>query len=520
MPSTRRKVYADNETEKNKRIYLKMSGQSAVTNVNMRVSEDDQPLTSRGKRKINRSNGKSPEKKIQRKKESARQIEDQKDLEEIQGNPVMGEAQSKNNRRKTKFQNNSDLEGFEFEEDGQIMKMHVEHGEESYAGSSDEEIEVDQEISFRQSRSRSRSRSQASTAEHTTESEVEGTSSQSSQRSSSGSSDELEAREQQAIVQDRVRRMKEMKMIEDRQKRISELDQEMKEKLQQIQDLMQEGGLNESASFIEQRMLQSRAVAAGNLMEKNRNENSSNLISKQKVDKLRHQVTSSDRACDDQLQATESQSEETIYRRAVRSNRGSSSSDEPIDTSDELIAVDFENLNVISPKISGGDGGTKRIRRSEPRAQLQEPRPSTSRMEPSQGNTPRREPGRCNYVPNVQRRVAEYQTPEQIAERNIKEAEMSRATVFLASGNNILDINVNAFKSSNQEFINTARLDEDYITVGNHVDDITVNKIKNSEYVDFGKLIPKDRILAAEDQRLELVVRAGHTYYVLNFGMN
>ena len=62
--------------------------------------------------------------------------------------------------------------------------------------------------------------------------------------------------------------------------------------------------------------------------------------------------------------------------------------------------------------------------------------------------------------------------------------------------------------------MHTAMIDEDYIMVGSHVDEATLTKIKNSEYVDIAKLIPKDRILANEDNRLELVVKAGHTYYV------
>ena len=50
--------------------------------------------------------------------------------------------------------------------------------------------------------------------------------------------------------------------------------------------------------------------------------------------------------------------------------------------------------------------------------------------------------------------------------------------------------------------------------MGNHIDEQTLNKIKRGEYVDFGRLIPKDRILAAEENCLELVVKGGHTYYV------
>ena len=59
----------------------------------------------------------------------------------------------------------------------------------------------------------------------------------------------------------------------------------------------------------------------------------------------------------------------------------------------------------------------------------------------------------------------------------------------------------------------TAKMDQDYLVVGGHVDEVTQNKIMNSEYVDFGKLLPKDCILTEEDGRLELVIRNGRTYW-------
>ena len=49
--------------------------------------------------------------------------------------------------------------------------------------------------------------------------------------------------------------------------------------------------------------------------------------------------------------------------------------------------------------------------------------------------------------------------------------------------------------------------------VGNHVDTTTKEKIIKGDYVDFSKLIPKDRILAEEDSKLELVIRNGKTFW-------
>ena len=53
-----------------------------------------------------------------------------------------------------------------------------------------------------------------------------------------------------------------------------------------------------------------------------------------------------------------------------------------------------------------------------------------------------------------------------------------------------------------------------YIVVGNHLDHLTIDKIERGDYVDFDKLIPKDRILAQEDQRMEMVIKGGKTFYI------
>ena len=63
MPSTRKKVYADNETEKNKRIYPKRTA-VPVANANKEVNE----CKTQGKRKGEQNFGVSPMKKISKKK--------------------------------------------------------------------------------------------------------------------------------------------------------------------------------------------------------------------------------------------------------------------------------------------------------------------------------------------------------------------------------------------------------------------------------------------------------------------
>ena len=57
-------------------------------------------------------------------------------------------------------------------------------------------------------------------------------------------------------------------------------------------------------------------------------------------------------------------------------------------------------------------------------------------------------------------------------------------------------------------------IDDKYMLVGAHVDEATYNKIIEGKYVDFGKLIPHDRIAVEEDQRLEMIIKGGKTYWV------
>ena len=59
-----------------------------------------------------------------------------------------------------------------------------------------------------------------------------------------------------------------------------------------------------------------------------------------------------------------------------------------------------------------------------------------------------------------------------------------------------------------------AQIDEDYLLIGGHLDETIQNKIVKGEYVDFGKLLPKDRILVEEDGRMEMVVKEGRTFWV------
>ena len=56
-------------------------------------------------------------------------------------------------------------------------------------------------------------------------------------------------------------------------------------------------------------------------------------------------------------------------------------------------------------------------------------------------------------------------------------------------------------------------VDEDYAVIGAHLEDNLRQKIVQGEFVDFSKLIPKDKILAETDHRLEIVTKNGQTFF-------
>ena len=60
----------------------------------------------------------------------------------------------------------------------------------------------------------------------------------------------------------------------------------------------------------------------------------------------------------------------------------------------------------------------------------------------------------------------------------------------------------------------SALLDKDYLIVINYVDDLTKKRIGNGEYIDFSKLMSKDKIGLEEDHCMEMVNKGGMSYWV------
>ena len=187
----------------------------------------------------------------------------------------------------------------------------------------------------------------------------------------------------------------------------------------------------------------------------------------------------------------ETESLVTIYRTAVQpaSKRDSSSSDDQqLDMSDEADKLQIENLSIAHPNVANqeiekfiADAQNNRFENDREMAH--------SSSQP--GGAPYRH---AQLVENNRDRNGERHQVQQIprAEQMIRDSEASKARIHSVPGNKV-----------------ASEIDEEYILIGSHVDELTRQKIGNGEYVDFSKLIPKDKIQCEEDHRMEIVNR-GH----------
>ena len=106
-----------------------------------------------------------------------------------------------------------------------------------------------------------------------------------------------------------------------------------------------------------------------------------------------------------------------------------------------------------------------------------------------------------------------FTTPEEKVQDMIRQVELSKARMFNTPGKHsdkLLDRGVDL----GQMLSPTAVVDKGYFVVGAHLDESLVNKIGKGEYVDFGKLLPKDKVVSAdEDCRFEMVIKNGKTFW-------
>ena len=64
-----------------------------------------------------------------------------------------------------------------------------------------------------------------------------------------------------------------------------------------------------------------------------------------------------------------------------------------------------------------------------------------------------------------------------------------------------------------KNYVHSAMVDEHYLLVGNFIEDTLKEKIMRGEYVDFGKLIARDRIQNEEDFAYKMIIKGGQQFW-------
>ena len=169
---------------------------------------------------------------------------------------------------------------------------------------------------------------------------------------------------------------------------------------------------------------------------------------------------------------------EITFRLNKSQNRQSSSSEEGINTSDELIEKDTEINDRFIADCE------QQVRKSAKRG---EEVPSERGLQQTGLDDP---------------------TPRNRSDAIIREVEWARATMFSTPGKADNDIN----PRNNLEFISV--VDENYIMVGAHIDSSIKEKIRRGEYINFARLLPRDKPSFCDKGKLELVNRGRQTYFI------
>ena len=294
------------------------------------------------------------------------------------------------------------------------------------------------------------------------------------------------------------------------QKSVEDLDAEMKRKIQELHGLMTQGGLTESASMLSKCLPMVEKEGKNVKQGVNTNMNATGKRKQNAVITDRNIFPSQSNNAMSLIR-----SEDTVYDSAVPKHNSSSSEEGLINTSDEIEMRDNEIEDFIAD-----------IRQNQSMRTTQNDRFHYTRPGMVEQNTVNQ---RIEQMPSTSdgRRGSNVQHSQQIAadeqaQQMIREAELAKARIFATSGkNDCTNEKFGNVQNSNDPQVqvqrwvsSSAMLDEGYIVVSAHLDQLTIDKIQRGEYIDFGKLIPKDRMMVEDDGRLEMVIKNGKTYWL------
>ena len=98
------------------------------------------------------------------------------------------------------------------------------------------------------------------------------------------------------------------------------------------------------------------------------------------------------------------------------------------------------------------------------------------------------------------------ETAERHAEDMIRNAEHSKAQLLETKGNEIEVI------KASKSLLHSVIVDEGFLQVAAHIDSNLKQKIQRFKYVDFSCLLPLDKVLQQEDQRLTFINKGGSPF--------
>ena len=252
---------------------------------------------------------------------------------------------------------------------------------------------------------------------------------------------------------------------------IEAIDQEMQRRIVDLHDKMEENGLERAVQLIEQLF----DSTPGD--DKKRKEKLKGKI-KKKIERsgLGNSNDNSAVIFPMNIPLEGNQSEETPYRKAVQ-KRNSSSSEDGLDLSNETNMLN----HLILGEVDKQDTPMDKLKQQTTAEQFQV-RPSTS-----------------NHPGPDQGMIQEEITLEEHAANIIRLSKRAKASMFPPKGQfDPMPIN-NVTHSQVQQFNSVAQIDYDYLVIGAHVDDTTQEKIIKGQYVDFSKLLPRDKVLMEEN---------------------
>ena len=181
-----------------------------------------------------------------------------------------------------------------------------------------------------------------------------------------------------------------------------------------------------------------------------------------------------------------------------------------LDTSDELIDLNNNiSLSDDNPdSFSGQQQPSKRANREDgTNGQQRRDRYYDDNLRPgtSQGSNPQN---------RGVARLTDKEIAKNRADQLVRQAEANKAKILEVSGeinsdNEDLQVRNNVSVHRHHPSL----VDEDYLVVGGHVDELTRLRIENGEYIDFARLLPRDRQIE-EDNRMEIVNQNGRTFFV------